>query len=66
MATKLNEDSEAHLKFMETMARRFRSGSYQMLYQFDPCALTKAIGEALGKLQAALQEYRDSKQNGSD
>lgn len=60
---KLSKDSEDHLNFMETSARRFRSGSYQMLYQLDPCVLTKAIGEALGKFQAALQEYRSSKQN---
>lgn len=58
---KLNKDSEDHLKFMETMARRFRSGSYQSLYQEDPCALTKAIGEALSKFQEALQKYRASK-----
>ena len=65
MDTKLSEDNEAHLKFMETMARRIRSGSFQHLYQDDPCKLTKAIGESLGKLQAALQEYRTSK-NGNE
>lgn len=65
MAIKLSTTSEAHLSFMETMARRIRSGSYQMLYQADPCVLTKVIDETLGKFQTALQAYRDSKQDGN-
>lgn len=60
MATKLSKDNEAHLNFLETMARRFRSGSYQFLMQADPGG-TKAIGEALTAFQTSLQEYRVSK-----
>ncbi len=61
MATKLSVDNDHWLNFMETMTQRFRSGAYQYLKQ-DDCKGTKAIGEALTKFQAALREYRDSKQ----
>lgn len=57
---KLSKNNEEHLRFIETFARRTRSGSYQFLHQADPVG-TKAIGEALGKFQEALQKYRASK-----
>lgn len=55
----IDKEAEYHLEFMEKMARRIRSGSYQFLFQSDPVN-TRAIGKALSEFQDSLQKYREN------
>lgn len=46
-----------HVEYLEMMAKRLETGPYAAL---EPNELTKAIGEALTKLQAAVEVYKAS------
>jgi len=57
--------SEDHYKFMVSTLRRLRSGSFQFLMQTDRKG-TKAIGDALTKLQLALDNYNGNETSSTE
>lgn len=49
-----------HIDYLEMMVERLKTGPYKALSESEPNALTEAIGEALTKIQEAVQAYKKS------